>query len=389
MNFVDYLSFTSPSGPVTEEIVGFAVADLWLDEQPRLIVPEEVLADLIAQGRAQPPALLEALRAVAADRPYYARVLSGIEDLARSIASDGVLSPLIVTRIDGRHVVRDGHRRSLAALIAETPTVPIRVVDEASPVQAAARQLVVNLQRSDLTALEQGRWLLRLARLVEQELRVERGMAEGPLVVDALVERDADDGESADEVRTMARPEREVSAEVRTRVCAMTGLSNVHYYRLLRLNRLSPDAQAVGLELTEKQLRPVTLLPTSEQPAVVAFIAQRNLSSREADTLVRVAMSGDRDAVKRVMAKLAREDAGRQRTAVSWEPLLHAVPRDYEARCAALHAELGALPEEARKVRLRAIREQQRLARDLANHFAEILTLFGDADLSDGTASTE
>ncbi len=384
MNFVDYLSFTSPAAPAIAEIVEFRGADLWLDEQPRLLVPEEVLADLIARGQAHPPALLEALRAVARARPYFARVLSGIEDLARSIAADGVLNPLIVVQVGGHHVVRDGHRRSLAAIVAEQSTVPIRVIDEESPVQAAARQLVVNLQRSDLTALEQGRWLLRLARLVERELRAEQGGDGEPLVVDALIARDADAGEDADEARTMPRAERELAARVRSRVCALTGISGVHYYRLLRLNRLSPEAQAAGLELTEKQLRPVTALPAAEQPAIVAFIAERNLSSREAETLVKVARSGDRDAVRRVMAKLAREDAGQRRTAVSWEPLLHAVPRDFAARCAALHAELAALPDEARQVRLRAIREQQRLAFELANQFGEILARYGDADLDSG-----
>lgn len=380
-NYFDYLSFTSPSPPTLGEIVDFPVADLWLDEQPRLIVPEEVLADLIAGGRAQPPALLAELRRVAGERPYYARVLAGIEDLARSVTADGILNPLLVVQIDDRHVVRDGHRRSLAALVANVSRVPIRIVDEASPVQAAARQLVVNLQRSDLTALEQGRWLLRLARLVEQELRAERGLAAGPLVVDALVEREADD--ETDEIRTMPRAERGVAAEVRSRACQLTGLSSVHYYRLLRLNRLSPAAQAVGLELTEKQLRPITTLSPEDQPAIVAFVVQRSLTSRETETLVRVARSGDRDAVKRVMARLAKEDAGRQRTAVSWEPLLHAVPRDFEARCAALHAELAALPDEARRVRLRAMREQQRLARELANQFGEILALYGDEELDD------
>lgn len=386
-NFVDYLSFTTPAAPTLAEILDFRVADLWLDEQPRLLVPEETLTELIASGQAHPPALLEALRTVAKERPYFARVLSGIEDLARSIAADGVLSPLIVVQIGDRHVVRDGHRRSLAAIVAQQSTVPIRVVDEESPVQAAARQLVVNLQRSDLTALEQGRWLLRLARLVEREIRTEQGSAEEPLVVDALIARDGDDDDATDEVRTMSRSERELAARVRNRVCALTGISGVHYYRLLRLNRLSAEAQAVGLELTEKQLRPVTSLPAAEQAALVAFISERNLTSREAETLVKVARSGDRDAVRRVMAKLAREDAGRQRTAVSWEPLLHAVPRDFEARCAALHAELAALPDEARQVRLRAIREQQRLARELANHFGEILALYGDADLATGPAT--
>jgi len=77
------------------------------------------------------------------------------------------------------------------------------------------------------------------------------------------------------------------------------------------------------------------------------------------------------------MARLAGEETERQRTAVSWEPLLHAVPRDLWPRCAALRAELGALPDERRRVRLRAIWEQKRLAEELARQFAEICALYG------------
>jgi hypothetical protein len=49
---------------------------LWLENQPREIVPEADLQRLLAEGRAQPAPLLERLREVAATDPYYAEILS-------------------------------------------------------------------------------------------------------------------------------------------------------------------------------------------------------------------------------------------------------------------------------------------------------------------------
>jgi hypothetical protein len=46
------------------------LADLWLEHQPREIVPEEQLQRLIATDQARPAALLEALRWAAAADSY-------------------------------------------------------------------------------------------------------------------------------------------------------------------------------------------------------------------------------------------------------------------------------------------------------------------------------
>jgi len=374
---VDLLFPEPPPETDVGRLVEFPIADLWLDDQPRQLVPDDVLGRLIAEGRAQPSSLLDELKAIAVTHSYYRGVLRGIADLARTIAAEGVLEPLLVVRVAGHHVVRDGHRRTLASLLAGLATVPIRLMDEPSDVQAAARQLVVNIQREDLTALEKGRWLLRLARLVEEQVRAEHGVAVDGSVVDALVSRDAEEAEGEEGPRGASAPEREVAAAVRDRVCDLTGMSQRHYYNLIYLNRLTPEAREAGMGLTEGQLRPVTGLPATDQAEIVSFIAQRGLTSKEAASLVQVAKSGDRDAVRRVMARLAREETGRQRTAVSWEPLLHALPRDLWPRCAALRAELGALPDDSRQVRLRAMWEQSKLAEELRREFADIFALYG------------
>jgi hypothetical protein len=363
-------------------LIEFPIANLWLDDQPRQIVPDDVLNRLIEEGRAQPAALLAELRLIANTHPYYRNVYQAICDLARTIEAEGVLEPLLVVVRDGHHVVRDGHRRTLASLVAGRQTVPVRVMDEPSDVQAAARQLVVNIQREDLTALEKGRWLLRLARLVERQAIADLGVEIHGSVVDALVEREPGGEEDENDRRGLSAQERDVAAQVRKRVCDMTGLSDRHYYNLMYLNRLSPEAREAGIGLTEGQLRPVTSLPRDDQADIVRFIAQRNLTSKEANTLAQVAKSGDRDAVRRVMTRLAKEDAGRQRASVSWEPLMHALPRDLWPRCSALRAELGALSDELRTVRLKAMWDQRKLAEEFIRLLDEIFAIYdyGGAD---------
>lgn len=366
-----------PESGNVSRLIDLPIADLWLDDQPRQIVPDDVLQRLIAEDRAQPTALLEELKVVAGTHPYYRGILRGIGDLARTIEAEGVLEPLLVVEVNGRYIVRDGHRRTLASLLAGRDSVPVRVIDEPSDVRAAARQLVVNIQREDLTALEKGRWLLRLARLVEGEVRRERGAADGPSVVEALIAREPENGEDEDGRRGASAEEREVAAEVRRRVCSMAGLSQRHYYNLIYLNRLTPEAREAGMLLSEGQLRPITSLPRDDQAEIVRFVAQRGLTSKEAASLAEVARSGDRDAVRRVMARLAREESGRQRAAVSWESLLHALPRDLWPRCAALRAELGALSDDLRVVRLKAMWEQRKLAEELIRQFDDIFASYG------------
>lgn len=356
---------------------------LWLDHQPREIVPEEDLQRLIAEGRAQPAALLDLLRQVAGTDHYYADILEKLDGLSRSIASQGVLQPIEVVLKDARFVVRDGHRRCLGALLARRETVPAVPVEEPSELEAVARPLIVNVQREDLTALEKGAALLRLARLVAARLAGDAGSDGGaaPVSLEALLgdvgSAEALDDETSGAAAARASGPRALAAEVRERVCAMVGLQRRSYYRLLALNRLGAEARATGRHLTENQLRPIVSLPPEEQAEVARFAVKRGLSSKEVATLAQVARSGDRDAVSRVMARLAKEEGVRQRTAVSWELLLHAVPRDLWRRCQALRSELEALPPSHRRARLDAMWEQDRLLRSLHEEFQSILTAHG------------
>jgi hypothetical protein len=122
----------------------------------------------------------------------------------------------------------------------------------------------------------------------------------------------------------------------------------------------------------------VASLPPEVQAEITEFIVRHSLGSRETRSLAQAVRRGSRDDVQRIMSRLAREDVHRSRAAVSWEPLLHAIPRDVSPRLAALHAELEALPEERRAVRLHSLREQRTLMVEVIRSFDELLALFGE-----------
>ena len=77
-----------------------------------------------------------------------------LEELTQSILQHGVLQPLLVRRRDDHHELIAGERRLRAARAAKLERVPIIVVD-ADDSEALALALIENLQREDLTVLEE------------------------------------------------------------------------------------------------------------------------------------------------------------------------------------------------------------------------------------------
>lgn len=94
---------------------------------------------------------------------------STVQDLADSIREKGILEPLLVSpiRANGRNWKIDryqvivGHRRLAAAKIAELAQVPC-IIRECSEVEQEEIMLVENLQREDLTLLQEARAYQRL-----------------------------------------------------------------------------------------------------------------------------------------------------------------------------------------------------------------------------------
>jgi ParB family chromosome partitioning protein len=76
-------------------------------------------------------------------------------DLAKSIAAEGVLVPLIVRRVGpARYTILAGHRRAAAAKIAGLADVPCIVEDKATAPRDALIHLVENEQRENLRPVE-------------------------------------------------------------------------------------------------------------------------------------------------------------------------------------------------------------------------------------------
>jgi len=85
-----------------------------------------------------------------------------LRELADSIAAQGIIQPIIVRRVDGEHYeIIAGERRWRAAQLAELSDVPVLIKDiDDRSVMAIA--LIENIQREDLSALEESEALKRL-----------------------------------------------------------------------------------------------------------------------------------------------------------------------------------------------------------------------------------
>ncbi|HKI86497.1 MAG TPA: ParB/RepB/Spo0J family partition protein [Thermoanaerobaculia bacterium] len=80
----------------------------------------------------------------------------GLEELAQSIRTQGVVQPLIVApRSDGSYTIIAGERRFRAARLAGLEQVPVVVREVADERELLELALVENLQRADLNPLEE------------------------------------------------------------------------------------------------------------------------------------------------------------------------------------------------------------------------------------------
>src|ERR1700748_2400147 len=99
---------------------------------------------------------------------------AALKELAESIRSQGVLSPLLVRPIteNGFEIIA-GARRYRAAQMAEAPTVPVRIV-YLSDAEALEAQLVENLVRSEIHPMEEAQGFRALLDLEEPKYSIEQ-----------------------------------------------------------------------------------------------------------------------------------------------------------------------------------------------------------------------
>ena len=103
-----------------------------------------------------------------------------IKDLSESIKMHGVIQPLVLRRLGDKYEIIAGERRYKAATMAGLQTVPaiIVVMDDKESAEVA---LVENLQRKDLTAIEEAqsyKKILDMGYLTQEELATRMGVSQ-------------------------------------------------------------------------------------------------------------------------------------------------------------------------------------------------------------------
>ena len=177
-----------------------------------------------------------------------------LQDLARSIKTNGVIQPIVVRKVADRFQIIAGERRWRAALLAGLLRVPIVVREVAAGQERSLLEiaLIENIQREDLNPIEEALAYRRLSD--EFQLKQED--------IAAAVGKDRTS--IANHLRLLKLPD-EVRAEV-----ASGALSMGHARALLAL----PAA--------------------ADQRRVARDVLTRNLSVRETESLVRhIADSGE------------------------------------------------------------------------------------------------
>jgi ParB family chromosome partitioning protein len=143
-------------------------AELRTAGQPGAAVPTQTSADapdetitISAQAESRMPGNLVVNLAIADidKNPFQTRYVAddeALEELADSIKVNGVVQPIMVRPgdEDGRYILVLGERRLLASKKAGKTTIPA-MVRRVSLQQAAEMTIIENLQREDLSALEQ------------------------------------------------------------------------------------------------------------------------------------------------------------------------------------------------------------------------------------------
>jgi ParB family chromosome partitioning protein len=163
-------------------------------------------------------------------------------ELTASIATQGVLQPILVRPVDGGYEIVAGERRFRAAQRAGLTTVPV-IVRELSEQQALEFAIVENLQRDDLDDLEEADAYARLSAF----------------------------GLSQEEVaRTVGK--------------SRSAIANA--LRLLTLPAAAKDALRDG-RITAGHARAILAQPSDDRDWALAQVIERDLTVRQAEGLRR------------------------------------------------------------------------------------------------------
>ena len=169
----------------------------------------------------------------------------GLQELAASIREHGIIQPLVLRKLGDKYEIIAGERRYKAAQIAGLTTVPA-VIANIDDNQSAEVALVENVQRRDLTAIEEARSYKNL-------------LDKGYLTQDQLAKR--------------------------------MGLSQPAVANKLRLLNLDEEVQQALLEekISERHARTLLSLPLEEQREWLHRIINERLTVRQLDIEIKKA----------------------------------------------------------------------------------------------------
>ncbi len=112
---------------------------------------------------------------------------AGLMELADSIKEHGVIQPIIVRRIGDKYELIAGERRSKASSLAGLTTIPA-IIKDMDDQESAKVSLLENLQRKNLSAIEEARTykrILELDNMTQEELARTMGRSQ-PMVANKL-----------------------------------------------------------------------------------------------------------------------------------------------------------------------------------------------------------
>ena len=110
--------------------------------------------------RVQQVALSDIVPSSLQPRKEFAR--EALDELMESIRQHGIIQPLVVRPVDGKHELIAGERRWRAAQQLGLAEVPV-IAREATDLEVLELSLIENLQRADLNPIEESRAYERLA----------------------------------------------------------------------------------------------------------------------------------------------------------------------------------------------------------------------------------
>lgn len=108
---------------------------------------------------------------------------ASLEELANSIKEHGVIQPIIVRKLGDKFEIIAGERRYRASKLSGLQTIPA-IVREAQDKEAASIALVENLQRKDLSAIEEARaynTILSIEAITQEELAKTLGITQSTI----------------------------------------------------------------------------------------------------------------------------------------------------------------------------------------------------------------